>query len=334
MSHLYITDNGSILGVDGGRYVIRQKDQLIRSIPRESIESVSIFGNSTITTPCMQQLLTSGTAVCFFSSKGRYYGRLHSVTGDKIELLKQQFAVLDDPAFSVAVSAKIAAAKIHNQQVVLKRYVGRDEDWYLRELSIIRQMEKKVMNAVSAAEIMGYEGMAAKLYFRVLGEIVRPEFRFYGRNRRPPKDAFNSMLSLGYTLLLYEIMAKLETQRLSPYCGVLHTDRDGSPALCSDLMEEWRSVIVDSAVMAMVQGNEISPDDFVFDENAAGIYLSNGALRRFINKLERKLNQKNKYLDYENREYSFRQAIHLQCGKFAEAITKKDPAVYHPVRIR
>lgn len=113
---------------------------------------------------------------------------------------------------------------------------------------------------------MGCEGNAAKNYFAALPKLVQPEFRFSGRTKQPPKDAFNSMLSLGYTMLLYEIYSEIENRGLTPYIGFLHSDRDGHPALASDLMEEWRSVIVDSAVLSLVQGGEIHISQFTEDE--------------------------------------------------------------------
>lgn len=334
MAHLYLTDSGSVLGVDGGRYVIKQKNELIRSIPKESIESISIFGNSTITTPCIQSILISRTPVCFFSSKGKYFGRLHGIESEKITLLKNQFEAFDNDDFSTALSINMIAAKIHNQHIILNRYIKGRENEFQNEITIIKQMEKQVLRASSSEEVMGCEGMAAKMYFKVLGETVKPDFKFYGRNKRPPKDPFNSLLSLAYTMLMYEIMAKIETESLSPYCGVLHSVRDGSPALCSDMMEEWRAVIADSTVLSVIQGNEILFDDFVSDEEARGIYLSNAALRKFINKFERKLNTKNKYLVYDDKEYSFRQAIHVQCRQLAAAIKEKDPNLYQAIRIR
>lgn len=334
MAHLYITDNGSTLGIDGGRYVIKQKQDLVRSIPKESIESITIFGNSSITTPCIQSLLMSKTPVCFFSGKGKYYGRLHGIESEKVEILKKQFNLFDDENFCTALSVRMVAAKIHNQQIVLSRYAKTVGKQVESEFEMMKTMEKKVLHAQSAGEAMGYEGMAAKVYFKALGEIVQPDFKFYGRTKRPPRDPFNSLISLGYTLLLYEIMSKIETERMSPYCGILHTVRDGSPALCSDMMEEWRAVIADAVALSMIQGNEIHIDDFTTDDDYVGIYLSNPALRKFINKFERKLNMKNKYLAYEQKEYSFRQAIHVQCRQMSACINEKDPDLYLPVRIR
>ena len=168
----------------------------------------------------------------------------------------------------------------------------------------------------------------------MLSKIIKPEFKFYGRNRRPPKDPFNSLLSFGYTLLLYEIIAKLESCGLNPYCGILHKERDNSPALASDLMEEWRAVLVDSIVMKMIQGNEVNYDDFESDCDSNGIYIRNDALKKFIKQFESKLTSKTKYLEYDNNSCSFREAISIQCYKVVEAIKLSDSEVYKAIIIR
>lgn len=334
MAHLYILDNGSTIAVEGGRFIIKQKKELVRSIPKESVESISIFGNSSLTTPCIQELLSADIPVCFFSSRGKYYGRLVSTSGDKVTLLKKQFDYFAREEAVLLLSKKLVNAKINNQYIVLRRYLDQQKTEYLRQLSIMRETQKKVEHAQTTAEIMGYEGMAAKMYFDLISRIIQPEFRFRGRNRRPPTDPFNSLLSLGYTLLLYEVMAKIENTGLNPYCGILHQDRAGSPALASDLMEEWRAVLVDSTVLSMIQGRELHLKDFVNDEETGGVFLTNEGMRKFINKFERKLNTRNKYLSYEAKEYSFRQAMEIQCRKIVECIDQESPEFYAPIRIR
>lgn len=334
MAHLYITDNGSVIGVEGGRFIIKQKKELIRSIPKESVESISVFGNSSLTTPCIQEVLSSNIPITFFSSRGKYYGRLVSAGGDKVSLLKKQFDYFARDNVALSMSKKLVNAKINNQYIVLRRYLDNQRSEHLRDLTIMRDTQKKVEKAESIAEIMGYEGMAAKMYFDLISRIIRPEFAFHGRNRRPPTDSFNSLLSLGYTLLLYEIMAKIEITGLTPYCGFLHQDRAGSPALANDLMEEWRAVIVDSTVLSMIQGNELHTENFVRDEASGGIFLTNEGMRKFITKFEKKLNTRNKYLPYDTKDHSFRQAMEIQCKKIVECIDKQDTECYHPIRIR
>ena len=104
---------------------------------------------------------------------------------------------------------------------------------------------------------MGYEGAAARIYFSTLGKLIDSEFIFSGRNKRPPLDPFNSMISLGYSIILNEIYGKLEGKGLNPYFGILHKDREKHPTLASDMMEEWRAVLIDTLVMGMLNGQPL-----------------------------------------------------------------------------
>ncbi len=334
MSHLYITDNGSNLGVEGGRFIIRQKDELVRTIPKESVEAIFIFGNTSVSVPCMKELLYKRIPTCFFSSNGSYYGRLISTQGDNVPLMKKQFSLFEEEAFVMEMSKKISISKINNQYILLKRYLGMGREDHERDLHIMKGVQDKIQRSQSVAEIMGYEGMAARMYFNILGEIMRPEFAFKGRNRRPPKDPFNSLISLGYTLIMYEIMAKLEVTGLNPYCGILHSDRAGSPALASDMIEEWRAVLADSTALSLLQGGELKYDDFETDEDGKGVFLTKSGMRTFLNKFEKKLNTSMKYLDYDNKDYSFRQAISVQCKQMVECVKQRNAELYHPIRIR
>lgn len=181
-------------------------------------------------------------------------------------------------------------------------------------------------------ELIGYEGVAAKSYFAVLSKIINPEFSFNGRNRMPPRDPFNSMISLGYTLLMYEIYGEIENKALTPYCGFLHKDHERHPTLASDLMEEWRAVIVDSVVMSLVQGNEINQEHFIKDEETGAVYLTTTGIRIFIKKYEAKLRSENKYLD--GISMSYRRCLWYQVNKLVNAIEENNAELYNPVTIR
>jgi len=333
MTHLYVTNNGSIVGIKGGRFQIEQKGDLIRTIPKESVESISIFGNSTITTPCMQYLLESRIPVCFFSGTGRYYGRLESTSMNKMEVIKKQITSFDDKHYALSLTKKSLAAKVNNQNVVLKRYIKTVTPELNRSVALIKVYMKKIEGAETVNEIMGYEGIAARTYFDALSCIIEPEFAFHGRTRRPPRDKFNSLLSLGYTLLMYEVYAKICTEKLTPYYSFLHTVRENHPVLASDMMEEWRAVIVDSLVLSMIQGHEIRSEDFESGDGE-GIYLTNTGLKKFIAKFEKKLNTEIRYLQYENKSYSMRDAIGVQCRKIRESVLSADSDVYLPVKIK
>ena len=140
---------------------------------------------------------------------------------------------------------------------------------------------------------MGYEGTAAKIYFKILGTLIEPEFSFKGRSKRPPLDPFNSMISLGYSIIMNELYGKIEGKGLNPYFGVMHKDREKHPTLASDLMEEWRAVLIDSTVLSMINGHEITKEEFYTMTEQPGVFLEKDALRKYIKKLEGKFRTEN-----------------------------------------
>ena len=334
MSHIYVTSSGATVGIKGGRIIVSNKDGSIHSIPKETVESISIFGNSHLSTPCIQFVLQSGISVSYFSGKGRYFGRLESTMTHKNDAIKYQLKALENEKFVLDISKKIIMAKIKNQEVLLRRYIKNFNSDRERDIDLMNAFIKKCKDATSLETLLGYEGVAAKLYFDCISKFIHPDFKFKGRNKRPPKDPFNSLISLGYTLLIYEIYAKIESEGLIPYYGMIHKHYSGNPALASDLIEEWRSVIVDSVVLSMIQGNELDIEQFTFDEESKGVFLSKEAMNKFIKKFERKMSSNSKYLKYNNKEYSFRGAVNEQCRRIKESFTYEDESLYIPVVIR
>lgn len=205
----------------------------------------------------------------------------------------------------------------------------------------VSEMEKMINTGISKSqtskqfsELMGYEGMGAKYYFEGLSKCVDKEFSFKGRSRRPPMDEFNSMISLGYSILMNEIYGAIETKGLNPYFGFMHRDAEKHPTLASDMMEEWRAVLVDATVMSMINGHEVQKDDFYVDVEAPGVFIGKDALKKFLNKLEKKFQTLNKYISYVDYEVSFRRAISLQIGQLVRAVESNDASIYEPIRIR
>lgn len=333
MSCLYVNESGAVISVEGGYFCVKQKNGLVRRLPKELLESITIFGNSSITTPCMQECLRRGITLNYFSGKGAYYGKLSSTRHVNGERLKSQIYACDDPVFCLTMAKQIVTAKIHNQCVILRRYRrNRMSDIDNDEIKTMKQLEHRVQRAQKIDELMGIEGMAARTYFSGLSALVRPEFAFEGRNRQPPRDAFNAMLSLGYTLLMYEIYAEIENRGMNPYIGFCHQLHSGHPALASDLMEEWRAVVVDSVVMSLVQGNEIQPEHFEPDEETGGILLTAQGMRIFIRKMEGKFESTSKYL--KDVSTSLRRCFYLQSVDFAKAVEERNASLYQPVIIR
>lgn len=333
MSILYINENGALIGIEGNRCTVKYQDGMVQSIPIEALESITIMSNSQITSQCVRDCIDRGIPITYFSKGGRYFGRIES-TGHVNTQRQRKQCELYNSDFAIELSKKIIHSKLRNQAVVLRRYGKSAKVPVDKYISMINICENKLEQCKSINEIMGFEGQAAKSYFAGLSEAINSEFVFHGRNKRPPRDEFNSMISLGYSVLMNEIISKLEIKGLNPYFGFMHRDSEKHPTLASDLMEEWRAVIVDSTVMSMINGCEIQKSDFVTDMDEPGCYLTREGARKFLVKLDRKLNTDVRYLKYIDFSVSFRNAILYQINSLIKAIEKIDADEYKPIEIR
>lgn len=218
--------------------------------------------------------------------------------------------------------------------MVIRRYAKNNLANISTEENSIKPLFEKILSADNIAELMGYEGNAARMYFQGLAKCIDSDFKFKGRNRRPPKDPFNSLISLGYSILVNEIYSAIEQKGLNPYFGFLHRDAENHPTLASDLMEEWRATLVDTTVMSLINGHEISLDEFEVDYENGGCYISREGLNVFLKKFERKLQTPTRYLKYIDYSVSFRRVIELQIENLVRAIEAEDYNLYESIVIR
>lgn len=333
MSQVYIDENGAQIGTEGNRLTIKYRNGDVRSFPIETIESIIMMGKSQLTTQCMEKCMNKGIPVAFFSKGGKYFGRLMSSGHVKPELQRKQSALYDTD-FAFELSRKIIKAKIQNQTVVLRRY-AKSRDLDLSGLIVSMKSDiKHIDNVKNIPELMGYEGNSAKIYFKGLSQCVDDEFEFEGRSKRPPKDPFNSLISLGYSILMNNIYEVVEEKGLNPYFGFMHRDGENHPTLVSDLMEEWRAVLIDSTAMSLINGKEILRSNFYTDYENPGVFIDKDGLNIFISKLEMKLKTSVKYLKYVDYAVSFRRAIALQVMSLVKAIESQNPDEYEPIVIR
>ena len=332
MSYLYVCEQGSEIHCADGRIRVKLKTEDLRSVPSETVEVIEVFGNVQVTTQCMRYCMMHGINVIFYSTTGKYFGKLVSTGHVNVGRQRLQGNLTDE--FKLTMARNIVAAKIHNQSVILRRYARNRGLNVNDQIDTMNRYAHKLDLCSQTDEIMGYEGAAARIYFQVLGLLIDSQFPFDKRTRQPPLDPFNSLISLGYTILLNEIHGKLEAKGLNPYFGVLHQDREKHPTLASDLMEEWRAVIVDSVAMSMLNGHELAPQDFYKDEESGGVFLEKNAFKSYVNKLEAKFHADNNYLSYVEYRVSFRRALDLQAAQFCKAIENNDPNLYKPIQIR
>ncbi len=297
---------------------------------------IEVFGAIQITTQCIQECLKRGINIIYYSMNGSYFGRLISTSHVNVHRQRKQAALGRDRKFCSRFAKNIISAKINNQIVVLKRYARSQNKNIEAEVNAMKNSIKKIsepgVNEIS--QIMGYEGMAAKVYFKTLGCMVDPDFTFKGRTRRPPLDPFNSVISLGYSVVMNEIYGKLEAKGLNPYFGFMHQDRENHPTLASDLLEEWRAVFIDSLAMSLLNGGELTKDNFYSEIEMPGVFLDKEGFKIFIKKLENKFRMNQKYVQEYETGTSFRSAMNHQIELIARAVDCGDPFEYKPIRIR
>lgn len=336
MTSLYLTEEGTHLTLKDNRIVIKKSSDILKEVSLEKVDNIVIIGNISITSPLSIELLEREIPVNWLSSTGKFYGRLEPTTRVNIARQREQFRCSDNNEFSLELAKSFIIGKVKNCQVVLRRYNRNVSDNDVSEnIEELKKYVIKISEAETVEQLLGYEGNSAKLYFKSLGKMVKEEFKFDKRTRRPPKDKFNCLLSLGYTLLLYEIYTAIVNKGLHPYCSFLHKIRNGHPALASDLIEEWRPTVVDSLVMNLIQTKIITPEHFLpQDEMSGGVFLTKDGLKIFIKKFEERLKQLNSYLTYVDYPLSFRESLQFQVGALVKAIEENDTSIYRAVLIR
>jgi CRISPR-associated protein Cas1 len=222
-------------------------------------------------------------------------------------------------------------AKIRNSRTVIREFARYQSASIDLETDALSDCIKQVNTAGSIEGIMGIEGSAAKSYFRALSRLTHPEFRFNGRSRNPPRDPFNAMLSYGYMLLFNDILTILQIHGLHSYVGFLHQLRNGHPALVSDLMEEWRPILVDSFCMHLVNRRTFKTTDF--NSENGGVYLSKDQAKIYLERYEERI-KKIHLNDEQKVEFNYRTQLENQVLLLVKSIEENDPSIYVPFLIR
>jgi CRISPR-associated protein Cas1 len=331
---LYIQEQGSVLTRHDERFAIKKDGEVLSEVLACKIDQIYIFGNCSITTPAMTYCLKEEIPIVLFSSRGSYYGLVESPIGDHVSLHREQFARMADPTFCLAAAKAIVAGKLHNCRVLLQRHNRTRRDPELAAtVEELAGVIRKVPQAATLEELHGQEGNGAARYFAAFGRLVEPEWGFTRRVRRPPTDPINSLLSLGYTLLFYNVYALIRARGLHPYVGHLHTMRDRHPSLASDLMEELRAPVVDSLVLYILHSKLLGQSDFYRSKDASGpCLLTDSGRKVFLKQFEVKMGTK---ITHPSTGYvaDYRRCIDLQVYQMAQYI-RGEIVAYQPMLVR
>lgn len=319
---------------DGEVFAVTKEGNTLQKIPAIQVEQVVIFGNVNLTTPVIHYLLQQGIDCVFCSSYGKFHGRLIS-TESKFGLLRQrQTELILQLEKRLAIAKTFVFGKLRNQRTLLLRYC--------RELGIpqledaaneLWRAEEKVSKCADLAELRGIEGAASASYYRAFKAVLKQDMGFTSRVRRPPTDPVNSMLSLGYTLLVYAIQAAVNTVGLDPFQGFLHSPEPSRPSLVLDLMEEFRPIIVDSMVLWLVNSRVMSEEDFKRPESGERmVVLTEEGMKKFLHHYEQRI-QTVVYHPRAHGQVTYRRCFELQARELAEAVLKQVPS-YRPFLVR
>jgi len=264
----------------------------VREIPAIKVDQIMVFGNAQITTQAMQFCLQERIPIYLLSGQGHYYGVIDSFNTEPVLLQREQFLRANDNAFCLKLAAAMVHGKIANSRLMLQRQARRHDSAALHTAAdALKNTLAHLGGASSLDELRGFEGSAANAYFQALSATVDDSWGFSRRVRQPPTDGINAMLSYGYTLLFYNIYSLLRSRGLNPQVGFLHALRQGHPALASDMMEEFRSIVVDAVVWKLAVNRQLTPDDFDYPKTAGeGCFLKPHARQTFIKALEEKFN--------------------------------------------
>lgn len=326
----YVQGQGLAVSKKGETLVVSEKGTPVREAHLKDISHVAIFGNNQITTPALQALCGAGIPVSWFSQGAWFYGVLHSLSLPNILLRVEQFRAKDDPVRSLALARGFISGKIANCRTLLMR---NHPDPPATVLDGLAKHVRLAAEAETADALLGIEGNAARLYFGSFGGMLKPRpgeaapaFDFATRNRRPPRDPVNAMLSFAYSMLVREATALLFAVGFDPFLGFYHQPRPGRPGLALDLMEEFRPIVADSVVLNVVNNGEAGPDDFV--TSRAGCAMKPAFRARLIEAYERRMDTLVTHPVFDYR-MSYRRILEVQArliGRFLAGEIEEYPA--------
>jgi len=277
LNTLYVTSQGSYIHKEGETIIVEREQQKVLQLPVHTLGGIVCFGNVLCSPFLLGFCAEHDISISFLTEYGSFLASVRGPVSGNVLLRREQYRIADNSEKSAKIAANIVTGKLMNSRLVMNRAIRDHGDkidiaTIRRASSSIHRLIEEVAIAVNLDEIRGIEGMAASEYFAVFNQLIvdqKEDFVFNERNRRPPLDPVNALLSFIYTLLVHDVRSALETVGLDPTVGFLHRDRPGRPGLALDLMEEFRPVIADRLVLSLINRRQVAPNGFKKAESGA-----------------------------------------------------------------
>jgi CRISPR-associated protein Cas1 len=328
---VYVQAQGATLRLDGERLVVQAKGSNAVQTRLTNTSHVALFGNVHVSTPAIRKLLDRGIPLLFFSYGGWFAGQAVSHDSKNVDLRLAQYAASQDRERCLKLAQGFVASKILNCRTLLRRNHANPDAVSLSEL---KQLSMKARDAASIESLLGIEGTAARRYFGEFSGMLKgegtDEFDLDGRNRRPPRDPINALLSFCYSLLAKELALAVRAVGLDGMLGFYHQPHFGRPSLALDLMEEFRPVIADSVVIGAINNGVVQGDDFV--RGAGAVALTQLARKRLILSFERRMDSLVTHPVFDYR-ISYRRVLEVQARLLSRVLLGELPR-YPEFRIR
>jgi len=295
LNTLYVMTEDAYISLEGGAVDVLFSDNTHRQIPLHTLEEIVCFSYKGASPALMGKCAENGILLSFFTPRGRYLCDTGSCSNGNVYLRRTQYRFADDSEKSLSIVKNMITGKLHNSKYLILHYL-RDHPMQIDSEKIrlasdrISGYTDDIETADSIDTVRGIEGNAAAEYFGVFDELIlqnKDVFRFDGRNRRPPTDAVNCMLSFAYALLTNDCSSALRSVGLDPFVGFMHTDRPGRCSLSLDIMEELRSVFADRFVLSMINNRIMNEKCFEFLDNGA-VIMTEDARKMFVSKWQEK----------------------------------------------
>ena len=326
LNTLFVTTQGSYLHKEGETIAVKVDGSHKAKLPIHNIESIVCFGNVLCSPYLLGHCCENDVSVSFLTEYGRFLGSVKGPVNGNVLLRREQYRWADDCEMTLSVSRFILKGKIINSRNVLKRFlrdheVHEDSNSVQREVNFIQSQYEQLDQVSNLEEMRGIEGNAANHYFSVFSSMIlknKEIFTFNSRNRRPPLDHVNALLSFVYVLIMNDIRSGLETVGLDPAVGFLHRDRPGRYGLALDMMEEFRSFLADRLVLSLINLQQINNVHFRTADSGA-VLLDDAGRKIVLNAYQQRKNEEI-YHPYIEEKCKIGRLFHIQAMLLARWI--------------
>lgn len=286
---LYVTNPGAYLFKDGENLVVKIDDEEAFRTPIHYLEGVITFGHMGASPALLGMCVEKNVTVSFLTDYGKHLATVQGTPRGNVLLRRKQYRLADSEPESAALASAFIIGKIANCRTVLRRFISdygdrAETDKMDKVVKLMARNVLKLSKEPGLEEVRGIEGETARNYFSVFDQLIvnqKNQFFMRGRNRRPPRDNVNALLSFLYTLLLHETKSALLAVGLDPYVGYLHRDRPGRMGLALDLMEEFRPYMADRLALSLINRQQVNGSDFI-EKESGGVIMTDDARKTVL----------------------------------------------------